>query len=322
MSNKSNFIFAAGAAALLAAAYAMVSFGTKSEYLLIAACAVLQMVILATGWNILGGFAGYVNFGAAGYFAVGAYTGVALYKAFELPLPLLIAAASCMGALLGAATGALTLRLRGVYFSIATLAAAIILETVVTNWSYVGGARGITVLRPTPPGIVETYQQWLFLTMVALAIIAAGLARYVQNSWIGRGLRALRDEEAAAESSGVPTLKLKLFATALSGAVMSAAGAPFALLMSFIEPISAFSLNYALSAIAMPLIGGTAHWAGPVLGALLIGSAQQAITVTFSGAVNVLVTGLLLMVFVIVAPQGLLGLLKKLRSPKSKGENK
>jgi branched-chain amino acid transport system permease protein len=138
------------------------------------------------------------------------------------------------------------------------------------------------------------------------------VARYVETSWIGRGLQAIRDSEEAAESVGVPTLKLKLFAATVSGALMGVAGAPFPLYMSFIEPTSAFSLNYAVSALAMPIIGGTASWIGPVVGALLLGSVQQVVTVTVSSELNVLVVGLLLVIFVVVAPQGILGLVRRL----------
>ena len=92
----------------------------------------------------------------------------------------------------------------------------------------------------------------------------------------------------------MPTLKLKLFAATVSGALMGVAGAPFPLYMSFIEPISAFSLNYAVSALAMPIIGGTASWVGPVIGAVLLGTVQQIVTVTVSSELNVLVVGLVL----------------------------
>ena len=137
------------------------------------------------------------------------------------------------------------------------------------------------------------------------------LFRSIQTSWIGRGLQAIRDNEEAAQAAGVPTLKLKLFAATASGALMGLAGAPFPLYMSFIEPTSAFSLNYAVSALAMPIIGGTASWLGPVIGAVLLGSLQQIVTVTVSSELNVLIVGLLLVTFVVVAPQGILGLVRK-----------
>jgi len=302
--------FFIGAAVLLALAAGLPAL-VKVEYYYVLGYTVLQLIILATAWNILGGFAGYVNFGSGAFFAVGAYTAVSLYKLVSLPLGLQVLAGAAMAGLLGLGVGLLTLRLRGIFFSIATIAITIILETVVLNWTYVGGAKGLPILRPTEVPLFDNYTQWLFFVMAVIAVIAVATARYIQSSWIGRGLRAIRDNEGAAECSGVPTLKLKLFAATVSGALMGAAGAPYALLGSFIEPTSAFSLNHAVNALAMPIIGGTAHWVGPVIGAVLLGTVQQVVTVTISSEMNVLVVGVLLVVFVVAAPEGILGLIKK-----------
>ena len=283
----------------------------RNEYFFFAAYVVLQFIVLATAWNILGGYAGYVNFGSGAFFAVGAYTAVALYQAFSLPLGLQILAGAAASGLLGFGVGMLTLRLRGIFFSIATIAVAIVLETVVLNWHYVGGAKGLPIFRPTEAPLFGSYTVWLFFVMTALAVLAVGAARYVETSWIGRGLRAIRDNEVAAECSGVPTLKLKLGAATLSGALMGAAGAPYAQYLSFIEPASTFSLNYAVNALAMPIIGGMGHWIGPVIGAVLLGTVQQVVTVTISSEINVLVVGVMLVVFVVAAPEGILGLYRK-----------
>jgi branched-chain amino acid transport system permease protein len=151
----------------------------------------------------------------------------------------------------------------------------------------------------------------LFVVMALMAIAATAIARYIQDSWIGRGLRAVRDSEEAAEASGVPTLRLKLFACTVMGALMAAAGAPMPMYLSFIEPASTFNLSYTIGALGSAIIGGMSHWLGPIIGALLLGSLQQIITVTISGEVNVLIVGVLLVLFVVVAPEGLLGLAKK-----------
>lgn len=288
------------------------AFTMKNEYYFFAGYVVLQFIVLATAWNLLGGYAGYVNFGTAAFFGIGAYIAVLLIKAYQVPLPFQILAAAAVGALLGLGVGLLTLRLRGIFFSIATVAVTIIVETVVINWRYVGGATGIQILRPAPTWPFDSYIEMLFFVGLLLAMLAVIIARYVQTSWIGRGLRAIRDNEEAAECSGVPTLKLKLAACVISGALMSAAGAPLAMYQSFVEPVSAFSLNYSVSALAMPIIGGTAHWIGPVLGALLLGIVQQVVTVTISSELNVLVVGVLLVVFVVAAPEGIVGLAKRL----------
>ena len=284
-----------------------------NEYVFFAGYVVLQFIVLATGWNVMGGYAGYVNFGAGAFFAVGAYTAAALFKAMELPLALQIVAATTVTGALGFAVGVLTLRLRGIFFSIATVAIAVVLETVVLNWHYVGGARGMTVLQPETPVGFDSYMRWLFFVMAMLAVIAVTVARYVETSWIGHGLRALRDDETAAESLGVPTLRLKTLAATISGALMGMAGAPYALYLSFIEPTSVFSLNYAVAALAMPVIGGTSTWAGPLIGAVLLGTSEQIVSVTISSELNVLIVGVVLIVFVVVAPQGLVGLARGLR---------
>jgi branched-chain amino acid transport system permease protein len=302
--------FIIGAAAALIAALLLTRM-VENEYFFFAAYVVLQFIVLATAWNILGGYAGYVNFGSGAFFAMGAYTAVALTKAFEAPLILQIAAAAAVTGCMGFLVGAMTLRLRGIFFSIATVAIAVVCETVVINWAYVGGARGSIVLQPPAPESFASYTRMLFALMALLAILAVALARYIETSWIGRGLQAIRDSEEAAESVGVPTLRLKLLAATASGALMGIAGAPFPLYMSFIEPTSAFSLNYAVSALAMPIIGGTASWLGPVIGAVLLGSVQQIVTVTVSSELNVLVVGLLLVAFVVAAPEGILGLVRR-----------
>jgi branched-chain amino acid transport system permease protein len=283
-----------------------------NEYYFFAGYVVLQFVVLATAWNILGGYAGYVNFGTGAFFGVGAYTAVLLIKATGAPLGVQILAAAAVGGTLGFGVGLLTLRLRGIFFSIATVAVAIILETVVLNWRYVGGATGVQILRPPVTWPFDSYITMLFTVGLALAAVAVLVARYIETSWIGRGLRAIRDNEEAAECAGVPTLRLKLMACAVSGALMSAAGAPLAMYQSFVEPVSSFSLNYSVSALAMPIIGGTSHWIGPVLGALLLGIVQQVVTVTVSSELNVLVVGVLLVVFVVAAPDGIVGLFRKI----------
>ncbi len=144
------------------------------------------------------------------------------------------------------------------------------------------------------------------LTLVVAVILTS---RAIEVSRLGLGFTAIRDDEVAAEATGVPTLRLKLLATTLSGAFMGMAGAPLPYYITFLEPTYVFSLSYAVDSIAMPLIGGTTSWLGPALGELVLGIAQQVATVTISSEVNLLIIGLLLVGFVVLAPDGLLGLI-------------
>jgi branched-chain amino acid transport system permease protein len=283
-----------------------------NQYYYFAAYVVLQYVVLATAWNILGGYTGYVNFGTPAFFALGAYTAIVLIKSLTAPLIVQLVAGAVVAGALGFAIGYLTLRLRGVFFSIATLALAVVLQTLFVNWEYTGGARGITVARPATAPLGGSYVEYLFFVMLVLAVMAVATAWWIEHSWVGRGLTAIRDNEEAAECMGVPTLRLKLVATTVSGLLMGLAGASFPYYVTFIEPASVFDLNYAVNSLAMPMIGGSTTWMGPVIGAVLLGTAQQVATVTISSALNLLIVGVILVAFVILAPEGVVGLIQRL----------
>jgi branched-chain amino acid transport system permease protein len=283
----------------------------ENRYFYFATYVILQYIVLSTAWNILGGYTGYVNFGTPAFFALGAYTATLLMLLCRAPLLTLILAGGLTSGLLGLGIGYLTLRLKGVFFSIATLALTVVLQTLIINWEFVGGAKGISIVRPAAIPVFRNYVQYLFVVMLSLAVGSVAIARWIEYSWIGRGLAAIRDNEEAAECMGVPTLRLKLFATGVSGGLMGMAGAPFPYHISLIEPLSAFNLDYAVNSLAMPMIGGTTTWLGPLVGALLLGSAQQAATVTISSELNLLIVGVVLVAFVIVAPNGIVGLVQQ-----------
>jgi branched-chain amino acid transport system permease protein len=295
---------------------AAVFFGARfvhNEYIFFAGFVILQFIVLATAWNILGGYTGYVNFGTAAFFALGAYSTVLIHKLYPLPIPVLILIGGVVSGIVGLGMGYLTLRLRGAFFSIATLALAVVLQTLIVNWTFVGGSRGAYIIRPATVPLIGNYIEYLFLVMLALAIVAITTARVIERSQLGYGFATIRDDEVAAEASGVPTLRLKLIATTISGALMGMAGAPFPYYIGYVEPTSTFGLAYAVNSIAMPMIGGTTSWIGPLIGAILLGTIQQVATVTISSAVNLLIVGLLLVGFVIVAPKGLIGLVQDFR---------
>jgi branched-chain amino acid transport system permease protein len=303
---RTFLLFAVGVAAVVFLVARLVN----NDYVFFAGYTVLQFIVLATAWNILGGYTGYVNFGSAAFFAMGAYATVVSYKLYPLPIPVMMVVGAVVSGIVGLGMGYLTLRLRGAFFAIATLALAVVLQTLVINWDYVGGSRGAYIVRPGEIEPIGPYIQYLFLLMLGLAVLALGAARGIERSQLGYGFAAIRDDELAAEASGVPTLRLKLIATTLSGALMGMAGAPFPYYIGYLQPSSAFGLEYAVNAIAMPMIGGTTSWVGPLIGAIVLGSLQQIAIVTISSAVNLLLVGVLLVAFVIIAPGGIVGLVR------------
>jgi branched-chain amino acid transport system permease protein len=282
-----------------------------------------------------------VNFGSAAFFALGAYSSVAIHKfipmktqiclwgactgegtfgflapLFPMPIPVLVVIGGVVSGVVGLGMGYLTLRLRGAFFAIATLALAVVLQTMVVNWDYVGGSRGAYIIRPSElvfGGIKIGYIQYLFLVMTLLSVIALTVARLIERSRLGYGFATIRDDELAAEACGVPTLRLKLIATTISGMLMGMAGAPFPYYIGYLEPGTAFGLSYGVNSIAMPMIGGTTSWIGPLVGALIVATLQQWVTVTISSEWGVLIVGVLLIFFVIIAPKGLVGLVQATR---------
>src|SRR5205814_9757 len=184
-----------------------------NEYFFFAAYVVLQYVVLSTAWNILGGYTGYINFGTGAFFAIGAYGSVvlhklpALLKIFDvvvpaIPLPVMILVGGIVSGMVGLGTGYLTLRLRGVFFAIATLALAVVVQTLIVNWDFVGGSRGIYMIRPPKAPIGGSYIQYLYTLMMILCVISVGIARWIERSRLGLGFAAIRDDELAAEAGG------------------------------------------------------------------------------------------------------------------------
>jgi branched-chain amino acid transport system permease protein len=314
-----RFKFEIGCVLVLLAAFIFTQVEFNRFYYF-AGFAVLQYVMISTAWNILGGYGGYINFGTAGFLGVGSYTAIALIQWFEAGIIEQVIAAGVLAGFLGLSIGYFTLRLKGVYFAIATLALAIVLETVVNNWDYVGGAAGVSILPPRKPellgvlivdrkggGIFSNNKEFLFFLMASLAIGSVWVARTIEKGKLGRGLNSIKDNEEAAECMGVPTLRLKLFATTISGGLMGMAGAVFPNYLTFVDPPTAFNLEFAVNSLAMPMIGGTFTWIGPVVGSILLGTVQQVAIVTISSELNLLIIGVLLVFFVTVAPHGIVG---------------
>lgn len=314
-----RYKFEIGCVLVLALAFILTQLPINN-FFYFAGFAVVQYIMIATAWNILGGYGGYINFGTAGFLGVGSYTSIALIQWSNISIVPQILVAAVLAGLLGLFIGYFTLRLKGVYFAIATLALAIVLETVVNNWDFVGGAAGISILPPRNPellgvlivdrkgaGIFGNTTEFLFFLIAAMTIFSVWVARTIEKGKLGRGLNAIKDNEEAAECMGVPTLRLKLIATSISGALMGAAGAIFPSYLTFIDPLTAFNLEFAVYSLAMPMIGGTFTWIGPVLGGLLLGTVQQVSIVTISSELNLLILGVVLVVFVTFAPHGLVG---------------
>ncbi len=231
---------------------------------------VFMFVVLAQGWNLIGGFAGYPSFGNAAFFGLGGYTTAVLMAKAHAGFWVTLPAAAAIGVLFAVLIGIPVLRLRGHYFAIATLGVAEGMREVVINVpGLTGGNKGITVpavgSRATTsyPGNTGFY-----LYFLALAVAAVLLVWLVASSRFGYGLRAIGQDEESAAAMGIDTTRLKVSAFALTGLVTALAGAIYAFQQVTVYPSRMFDVDITVLAVVMAVLGGSGTVLGPVLGAV------------------------------------------------------
>ncbi|GAC1525068.1 MAG: branched-chain amino acid ABC transporter permease [Vulcanimicrobiaceae bacterium] len=259
---------------------------------------ILMFSSMALGWNLIGGYAGYVSFGNVVFFGLGGYTSAVLVQRgidsvwVAIPLALVVAATFAI------ALGIPILRLKGHYFGIATLGIALAVQEIVANVDALGGGTGVTLHQSA------SYSQYFY----AMWLVCAGslLATWlVARSKFGYALVAIRENEDAAAVLGVNATYFKVAAWALSGMMAAAAGSVSAYATGFIDPPSAFSVDNNVFPIVMVLLGGIGTVAGPVVGAILLTAINETLWSHFP-QIHTLFFGAVIVVVVLFLPRGLL----------------
>jgi len=262
-------------------------------------------VILASAWNILGGFAGQVSLGYSAFLGIGAYTTVLLsLKGVDPFLSLPIGAA--LAALFSVVIGLPAFRLRGPYFTIATIGVGEAVRVCASSVSFTGGSSGLRM----PAGSFAFTLN--YEAMAVLAILTVAAAALVRRSAFGRALAAIKQDIDAAEALGVNSTRFKLGAHALSAAIVALAGSLYAINFQYIAPGSVFDFRLSLSIVLMPIVGGVGTIAGPVLGAMVFSTLQiKLLSIPALRDSNLFIYGTLLIVVMLFEPKGILGLLRK-----------
>jgi branched-chain amino acid transport system permease protein len=268
---------------------------------------VFMFVATALAWNWLGGYVGQVSFGHAAMFGVGGFVAARLILTFGLPFSLAWLVGGFVAGAFALAWGHPTLRLRGPYFSIATIGVAEATRLVLTYWEgFTGGSSGVSL--PIEAGLKYTLY-WYGLYLMAV-VVAASYA--IRRSRLGLGLLAIKaDVEAAADVGVAPTFYQDLILF-LSGAVMGVAGGFYASYFSFIAPGDMLGFDRSISFVLMAVIGGIGTVAGPILGAIVFVVVQQLLLASYSQLYLGLYGGLLILV-ILFEPLGLTGLALRLR---------
>lgn len=270
---------------------------------------VLHWVALATSWNLLSGYSGYFSFGHGAFFGIGMYTTATLATRFDLPFLWTLPAAAAMAALFGTLLGAVAFRVQAVraeLFSLLTLAATFVVATIILNTPIDGGP-GVYMSAVAVPAIGPTPSGTFYLLALAAAVLTVLAALVVYHSRFGTGLFAIHDDEDVAEVMGVPTYRYKLGAFALSCGLAGVVGGIHALFISYVTTGDTFTIAMPLTVVLMAVLGGTRHWAGPIVGATAITLLLYSFTGGDSAIIGKGLTGLVLIVVILFMPEGLLG---------------
>ncbi len=293
---------------------------------------VLLYAGLAQAWNILGGFAGQVSLGNAAFFGIGAYTSTVMLDRWNVSPWLGMAAGAVLAAVFAVAVFYPFFRLGGHYFAIATIALAEIMLVLFSNWSFVRGARGISIPFVRGPNRRPT-DSWAFLQFndsrvpyyyvaLGLAVLAVVVVLSVDRSKLGYYLRAIKNDQQAARSLGVPVLRYKLIAVGISAALTAVFGTFYAQYLLFIDPETTMRLELSVLIALVAILGGVGTAVGPLLGAVVLIPLSEVTRSQLGGSGNtldlVLYGGLIILISVF-QPNGLVALSGRFRRRREAG---
>ena len=276
--------------------------------------------LMAVGWNLLGGFTGQISLGHALFFGIGEYTTAVGGVRFGLNPWLGLLLGALIAVAVSMVIGLPAFRLRGHYFSIATIAVGEIAFLIFLNWRFVGGARGLSIPIKEDSFLELQFsgqQKWEYYYIAASFLLLALLAtRAILRSRIGYYLIAIREDQDAAASVGIPVGRYKQIALSFSAIVVAVAGGFFAQYVLFIDPESALGLAISIQITIAAVLGGVGSMWGPVIGATVLLSLIESARLYLGGtgeALNLVVYGLLVMTIAAFEPNGLIGMAQRVK---------
>ena len=273
---------------------------------------VFMYVILASSWNFIGGYAGYLSFGHAAFFGIGAFATAKAASMFELtPLLTILASipAGALAALVALIVGYPCLKIRGPYFSVVTICFAFVVELTVKNIEFLGGAEGIWLKFMDIPEKLS--RSILYEVMLLLMVVTLGVAWWLGRSRLGAGLRAIRSDEEVAETMAIPTAKIKIQAFILSAFFPGIAGGLFAYYLTYIHADVVFNINISILIVLMAMFGGGGTWLGPIIGAVILTVVNEGLSTFAQAEIARIIYGALFIVVTIFMPNGIIDFFRK-----------
>ena len=282
------------------------------NYLLHLTLFTASYVVIASGWNILGGFTGYISLGHNVFFAVGGYFAGMMFARLGISTLILAPLAGLVAGMLGYLIGLITLRVRGPSFIISSLALVMIFRIFFENWHFVGGAAGVSLSANDLP--VQWAKLPYYYGFVLMAAFTVWVCYRIKHSKFGLGLRAISKDEIKAESAGIDTRFYKVLAFALSAFFVGMAGAVWGEYLTYIRPNIFLTVLISVNMVLICILGGKGTIAGPVVGAILIVAFNEFFVATLGASeINILATGLIMMLCLMFFPLGIVGSLAKVR---------
>jgi branched-chain amino acid transport system permease protein len=272
---------------------------------------------LATAWNVLAGYCGQISLGHAVYFGIGAYTSTLLVREALVTPWLGMIAGAVLAVLVSQGIGYPVFRLRGHYFAIATIGVGEIVQTLVLNWDWAGGARGLFVPIKRPDSLLnfqfhESKAVYYYIAL-GLLVLALGTTRWLERSRRGYVFRAIREDQDAAASLGVHVAREKHVAMAVSAALTALGGTFWAQYVLFIDPESVFPLSLSILICLVAVLGGVGNLWGPMLGAAILVPLSEGTRVLLGGtgkALDLVIYGALIVLIAVFQPAGVVGLVR------------
>jgi len=273
----------------------------------------LWYAILASSWNMIGGYAGQTSFGHAAFLGMGAYVTGILWSQAKLNPLIALPIGGLVAAGYGVLVGIPTLRLRGPYFAIATIGIGEATRLFATNFDDIfgvtltKGVTGISLGGPSMPNVDPVVVHYATIVVFVVVILTT---MWIRAGRFGLGLFALNMDRDAAETVGVPTARLQVLALAVSAFFAASAGGLYAMRQQFLDPASMFGFDKSIAVVLMPVVGGIGTVWGPIFGAILYSTVQDQLTrVVNNPYLPSLIYGVLLVVIVMFEPRGIAGLL-------------
>lgn len=271
---------------------------------------IFMNIAIASSWNIIGGYAGYISLGHNVFFAIGGYAAAILFAYFGISPFVAFPLAGLIAMAIGFVVGLITLRTRGPTFIISTIALVLLAKILLDNWDYIGGTNGISLPLLDLP--VELVKFPFYYLMLLLAVGATYLSFRVRRSKFGLGLRAISQDEVKAEVAGVPTRLYKTLAFALSGLFIGMTGALWGYYMTYLSPVIFLSILVGAKFVLMTILGGRGTVSGPMIGATVFIIVNEFFVAKLGATeLNIVATGLMLIVVLVFFPQGIVGSLKQ-----------